>query len=346
MSPKYIGLLGAVFLAFPCSAAPRIIGKTADARCVEARQMAQAVFRSNSASLIWPLPKPVRRTTRIILSQSSEDISGGGGIAATKDFNVVSGGPTLPTVFWRRGGTRAWRMAVVDTPFNWEGDQYSLYLLPPGATTSKFFAQLSANSSSGAPNSLIDGWSIPLVLKNQRTGRDWIINRGEPYETLADWTVYGLAGPHLKILCRVSFNLPKGGGLELLPPVVGRFAKAADEALGPGKDEGTLQPTARIRLSVQKDWATAALRPWAATDKPYNSRSEINHGLNQWAAGNKKRSAVLSRLQRYQKAAELPLAAYYSARFGQTPAAARRLSHHILDHNLRDYFTFSKNGVS
>lgn len=307
--------------------------------------MAQAAFRSSSPSLLWPVAQPTRGTTKLILTQASEDISGGGGIDAGDEFDR-GGGQGQPTIFWRSSKRREPHLAVVDTPFNWRGDWYAVYILPSDTTADGLLKTLTADGSNKNPDPLLGDhrWAIPLVLTDRKTGRDWIVDRGEPYQTLADWHVYEPAGLRLKPLCRVSFGLPKEGGLSLLPPAVSRFAAAADEALGPGDNEGTLQPTSRIRLEKEKDWANAALRPWAVTDTPYNTRAEIDRGLDKWASGSRKRLALRARLRRNEIDAERPLATYYMTRFGKSPVEARRLSRYILDHNLRDYFVFSKSG--
>ena len=310
--------------------------------------MAKAAFRSDRPSLLWPVAKPIRRTTTVILSQATEDISGGGGINAADDFDVESGGQGKPTVFWRRGKQRASHLAVIDTPFNWQGDWYALYLLSPDATANGLLKRVTADVSDKPLTPMLgdNRWAIPLVLTDQKTGQDWLIDRGEPYETLADWKVYEPVGLRLKALCRVSFGLPKEGGLSLLPRAVSRFAAVADEALGPGSNEGTLHPTAGLRLAVKQDWAAAALRPWALTGTPYNTRAEINRGLERWASGNRKRLAILSQIKKNEIAAEGSLTTYYIAHFGKAPVEARRLSRYVLDHNFRDYFTFSKSGGS
>jgi len=346
MAPKCASFLALVLIATPCGAAPTIIGNSSDARCVETWKMAQAAFQSDRSSLLWPVVKPIRQTTRVILSQALEDISGGGGVDASGDFDVVGGSQGQPTLFWRRGKQRALHLVIVDTPFNWQGDWYATYLLPSDTTAGELLKRLTADTSNKPLTPLlgVSRWAIPLVLTDQKTGQDWIIDRGEPYETLADWKVYQPIGLNLNILCRVSFGLPKEGGLSLLPPAVARFAAAADEALGPGNNEGTLQSTAGLRLAVKQDWATAALRPWAITDAPYNTRAEINRGLDKWASGNRRRLAVRARIRRNEINARGPLAAYYVTHFGKTPAEARRLSQRILDHNFRAYFTFPKSG--
>jgi hypothetical protein len=64
------------------SAAPTIAGNVDDARCREALHMANAAFQSNSPTLLWPIAQPSRATTRIILRQNYEDITGGHALEA------------------------------------------------------------------------------------------------------------------------------------------------------------------------------------------------------------------------------------------------------------------------
>ena len=101
-----------------------------------------------------------------------------------------------------------------------------------------------------------------------------------------------------------------------------------------------MRPTARIRLSVEKRWANAALRPWALTATPYNTRSEVEHGLAEWAKGNRKRTVVLKQIRSVYPAAERALTSFYGARSNSRAKSARDLSAHVLDHMFRSYFVF------
>lgn len=341
---KCAGVLTLILIAGACDAAPVLLGDKSDARCIETERMARTAFRSTNPSLLWPVAAPEGQQTELILTQGSEDISGGGGISASSAFVSSGGDQGRPTIFWRNDKRAGPHLAVVDQPFSWRGDWYAVYLLPPKATAGWLLGVLTDERSTEAPTPLLgeNRWAIPLVLRNRKTGRDWLIDRGEPYQPLADWQVYEPAGPHLRPICRVSFGVPKEEPLSLLPAAVRRFAAAADEALGPGNDEGTLQPTATIRMMIQKDWANAALRPWAITNMPYNTRAEIDRGLSEWARGNGKRRTLRARIIRSERAAQGPLATYYAAHLGKSGPAALRLSRYVLDHNFRSYFAFPK----
>jgi hypothetical protein len=116
-----------------------------------------------------------------------------------------------------------------------------------------------------------------------------------------------------------------------------------DEALGPGTGEGTLHQSARIRTTVDKEWANAAQRPWALTSTPYNSRAEVDAGLREWARGNGARARLLRRIRALYPGAERDLAAYYARRRSGRSGSPSALARKALDHMFRTYFVFSKN---
>jgi len=104
---------------------------------------------------------------------------------------------------------------------------------------------------------------------------------------------------------------------ELLPQPVSNLARKLDEALGPGNDEGTLQPTAWIRLGVQHLMANAALRPWALSEADaYHTSREVDSGLVGWAKGNHARSRLYDEIRKAYPAAEKSLAANYATAYG------------------------------
>jgi hypothetical protein len=328
-------------------AAPVLAGYRADPRCRQALEMARQAFDASSPSLQWPVPRVSRPGMKIILSQDREDISGGHALAADPAaFEAIRPGPAegSAVIYRRKSAAAAAAYAVADMLFNWRGDEYSLYVLGPG-DLDRLTRQLTGRQS--GPKDLLEPalaetWTPPIVLAGGPAGSDWLIDRGASWDALADWQVHSIGARHLTSLCRISFGLPKGGGLSRLPLEVRALAAAADEALGPGSDEGTLQPTAGIRISVARGWANAALRPWAVRNTPYNSRSEVDRGLDAWARLDSRRGALRDRIARTRRRAEIPLASYYAVHFGKNPASARRLSRAVLDTMLRSYFVFPR----
>src|SRR5262249_18741433 len=112
---------------------------------------------------------------------------------------------------------------------------------------------------------------------------------------------------------------------------------------GPGNDEGTLQPTARQRLHVEHLLGNAAFRPWALSDADaYNSRNEVDAGLDAWARMNSARARLRKQMLGAYPAAERALAEYYASAFGLQPGKAREVAAWALDLTFRSYFVFHR----
>ncbi len=305
--------------------------------------MASAAFRATSPSLIWPIPTPRSFASTIILAPNGEDINGGDAIAANGnsfsriDRFMSQGG--VRAIFWQTTAVNGQRFALVDHLGSWRGDTYGMYLLPSGKPLDGFIGDLSAVDVV-TPFLGDHRWNPPLILNGTKSGVPWIIDRGEPYEVLADWKVYVLGRAGVTAPCRIRFGPTAPRGLALLPAVVRRFAASADEILGPGTGEGTLRPTNRIRQTVEKEWAIAAVRPWALTSSPYNGRKQLDDLLTEWSSRTAARRSVYRSLRRDYAASEQALAGYYMADFKLDRRSARTFSRYAMDHMLRSYFVF------
>jgi hypothetical protein len=334
------------------AATPAVIGDAKDYRCRDALQMATAAFHSTSPSLLWPISTP--SSSKVILRQDMKDISGGYALWADPAEFVVFGRSTAfapsVTILWSRHTSAGKRLALVDEPFGWRGDIYSVYLVSPETTPERFKQQAEAQLARGE---FLDGvlgdprWIPPIILMDVRSRDYWILDRGYPWEAMADWHVYGVSSGGLKAPCRISFGFTARDrhdradrALKTMPAAVRTLASLLDEALGPGTNEGTLQPTKRVRLTVAKGWANAALRPWALTDTPYNRRAEVEQGLAEWAKGNRQRTSLLKRIHSVYPTAERALAGHYAGHFKDAP----RLAQHVLDYMFRIYFVFPADG--
>ena len=117
-----------------------------------------------------------------------------------------------------------------------------------------------------------------------------------------------------------------------------------DEIVGvPSQSEGTLQPTARIRVAASWAWANAALRPWAL-EEPYNSEKEIADGLQAWTKRSAAYRARYQRLQALMPKAERSLAAHYQKALRKSPAEAGALAKQALARAVGAHFVFGKKG--
>lgn len=326
-------------------AAPVIVGDQDHPACVATLNIADTAFRSARPSLTWPVTI-TGTDVRFILGRKAADISDGDGLLADLAiFERIEGDGQNRAIYWQRQPVNGRRLVAVDRRFNMRGDWYYLYALDAAVAQPDFLRQISMEEGLTTAFTPILGdnrWYPPLVLASDAVAAPWVVDQGEPYHIMADWLVITVTGQDSGPLCRVDFTPDGQPGLDALPPEVRRFARLADEALGPGNDEGSLQPTARLRLAVAKGWALVSHRPWALTSPPYNSRTETVAGLARWAGKTAGRTRLYRALRQSERPAHKALSAYYQARFALTPAQANPFAAHALDHMLRTHFTFSR----
>jgi hypothetical protein len=336
--------------AIKADAWPRLAGETSDPHCVQAYRLATAAFRSTDASLFGPFEPPDGLGSTISLDRTEKDISAGGGV--DNDTNVFSNiSAPVPTggaltIFWQDRPRNGKRIAVVDRPFNWQGDWYSIYLIGAEASSKDLAKDLETADEASRKYKpiLADRWNPPLVLTDDESGASWFIDVGEPYPALADWQVYTVDAGVARSPCRISFRPNVKSTVSLMPEPVQQFAASLDSVLGSGRDEGDLHPTARIRFNVALAWANAGVRPWALTDGPYNTREEVDEGLKQWAFESTKRKAVYDDIRRQYAGARDALTEYYESRFKLQPKAARDMGAYVIDMMYRQYLVFPHPG--
>jgi len=323
---------------------PAIAGDKAAPECRTALAMAHKAFLSTSASLTWPIARPDGAAAKIALSRDAEDISGGDGLQADPtifDRTEYGIGPS-GRVYWQREA-RGTRIVVVDENASWRGDWYYLYSLNDSVTEKEFLGKIAQNDGSTEPFAplLGDGnWTPPVILQDSHSRKLWAIDPGPPYLAMGDWRVLTVKARGMGSPCRIDFTPAGEAGVNQLPAAVRRFAKLADEALGPGINEGTLRPTERIRSDVARDWAIVGNRPWALTDNPYNNREEVDAGLRDWARGVPRRARVYRAMLDGYHGAAAALANYFKRQFGVREKVARAYSAYAMDHMLRSYFVF------
>lgn len=222
----------------------------------------------------------------------------------------------------------------------WRGDLFDAYLLDPGVKPSAFEAGRNAPRP-GVTQLIGQSWRPPLVFQPEGARPMWFIDVGQPFDVLGDWRVFTVRS--VKPVCTVAFR-PHGGDVIAQAPLpVREFVRALDDALGPGRDEGTLQPTARQRLAARHVLANALYRPWALADaEAYNSRDEVDAGLEAWARVNGARRRLHGRLLGGYAPAERALAAHYAREHGLAPDKAGAMASWALDLAMRTYFVFPR----
>jgi hypothetical protein len=332
----------ALVLAGSASAAdpdlPRLNGAS-DGVCAQALQIAQRIFRSEAVHLYEPPGIPSYSTSLMVLGPGGIDLSGGDALEADEGvFEKLPSPPSNGFLFWQREPRLARRLAVRSEPLGWRGDQYTLVEAPEAATPAEVLAAVESNSPS-LKVFLGGGWRPPMILRDRNSGELWVILVGAPFDVLKEWNVLTQGEDGFATKCSVSFAPNGAAPMRLLPPELRILARLADQALGPGTDEGTLQPTARTRIEVEHAWANVALRPWALP-QPYNTREEVEAGLAEWSLKARSFSSLRSRLQAQYPLAQAALARYYERHFGKDPEQARAAAAYSLDIAFRMYFVF------
>lgn len=324
-------------------APPTATGNVTSPECVDAAVLAQSMFASIAPRLYAPLQIPPGVRSALVLGASESDISGGDALQATDAFEKLPQ-QTNRSVYWSRAVDAGKRIVVAETAVGWRGDMYSLYLLDGAIEPSSFLNSLEVARHDALSVPVVsDSWRPPLVFQLPDGGKKWFIDVGQPHQVLANWRVH--AAEATQPSCTILFLNPSGSTDKGLPTSVRTLVAQLDEALGPGHDEGTLQPTARQRLHAQHVLANAAYRPWALSDGDvYNSRSEVDAGLEEWALAIRSRSRLRGDIVKTYPKAERSLSAYYVRTFGLSAQKADEVSAWVLDLVFRSFFVFSNDG--
>lgn len=309
------------------AAGPLASGATARPECVDAMRLAKATYASTAPHLYAPPGLPDGMESTLTL-----DIAGDDELDSTSEFEKVP--HQIGTIYWAARPQGGRRIVLLASPLGWRGDYYDLYLLDATVEQADFPGVIP-----GLAPVIHHAWRPPLVFQRDKTGGQWFIDVGQPSQTLASWTVY--VPDQERPLCTIAFR-PK---TQPLPGQLVAFVGKLDETLGSGQDEGTLQPTARLRLRVAHMLANAALRPWALSPgDAYSSRHEVERGLKEWSSANRSRLRLYGKIREAYPRAEQSLASYYAQTFGLPRQKSSEVAAWVMDLVFRAHFVFSSDG--
>lgn len=187
-----------------------------------------------------------------------------------------------------------------------------------------------------------ENWVPPLILQSGEENL-WAIGGSHPAIPFPTWSIYARGtGKEMMLQCEVHFG-PDKPPLKLLPPPVQKLHALLSEAVGDGRDEGTLHPTAHIAVEVQHIWANIATRPWVLPELvPYNSREEVDRNLMQWTRPVKSFYRLHQKIYTLYPTAQKSLEKYYISHFGMSAKDAKKLAAQSLDIAFRSYFVFPR----
>lgn len=319
-------------------ALPHASGDVTRAECVEAMKLASAMFYSSASRLYAPLALPAGMESRMLLGAVELDLSAGDALSSTEDFQRYPSGNRH--IYWESQTNYPQRLVLHEMGAGWRGDRYSLYWVDAGVTPEDFLRQVSDYAAVAGAAVVADSWRPPLVLQTTPEQGKWVIDFGQPFTVLANWNVYTPVSR--KVICTISFTPSEQAPEAGLPEPLLSLVSKLDNALGEGEDEGTLQPTARIRLEGKHTVANVALRPWAVSAvNVYNSRAQVEAGLVAWAESEESNRRHYDEIKLAYPQAEHALADYYARTFGLPTLAAHTSAAWNLDVLLRTFFVFA-----
>jgi hypothetical protein len=227
---------------------------------------------------------------------------------------------------------------VAESEAGWRGDRYTYYLADPSVPVETFLVDPQLAQTHGLQPVIHEVWRPLQLLQNSVSGQIWAIDQNEE----RSWDVYILDEAGMSARCHIAFMSDVTPAVRLLPKPAQRFASLLAETLGPGINEGTLQPTARIKNQVEKTWANAAMRPWALKRALHNSRAEVDDGLEKWAMRGPKYRSIFRAIHRQYPRAVASMASYYRTTFGKSPPTAQDMAAQSIDYLYRSYFVFHR----
>jgi hypothetical protein len=310
---------GRILFAVPASQSiaatyPKLTRDADTQACAQAFNVARNVFASKAAELSEIPELSARTGAKVVWREVGFDET----VFDHKTEDALQ-------TYTQKTSEHGHKWLIVQTAFNWRGDVYSLYAIPPDTRT--------------AP--LIDGGAPPIIFQTN-TGQTFAVYPDDVWKFLPDWHVFALNGAGGKDVCTIAFRPDVGKATDLLPAPVKLWADLLDATLGSGENEGSANYTVGIRTDVAKVWANVALRPWVTYPDTYNSRAEIDRGLKRWSIQAKSFAAIYAQIEASYPAAEDAMAQYYQAHFNKSAEEARLLARSALDGAYRSYFVFSK----
>jgi hypothetical protein len=343
-------LSGAIALAMfamaeTVHAQPRIT-QAADAdACRQALIVAKLAFESSAPKLsdAAPLILIDKLATGILVAPDGANGEDSSFVVDETAIERVTVGGVLKEMFLQGDPVDGVRLVVTQQKMNWQGDWYGLYLADAALDAGKLADLLAPEKVEAAKIAFDRAWQRPWLVRDLETRQIVGIDTQHPADFLADWIVYKAAGGAVTPACHIAFRPPVEEVIVLLPAGPLRDLVALlDQIVGvPSQSEGTLQPTARIRVAATQTWANAALRPWAVA-APYNSAREIADGLKAWSKRSPVFGAQYRRMNALYPRALAALAAHYRTALRKSPMEAATLARQSLDRAVGAHFVFPK----
>ena len=307
---------------------PRFRSPVEEPVCTEALHIAQSAFRSNIPRLYSANTIP----DDLALDRAVWSPSPGAVLSFNPSlFDEITAVDRRGIFYWQRQAYRGLRLVLVRESFNWATDRYALFAIPETATLADLQADFSVKRDSEKAFQPVIAYDFnpPVLVSDRETGAIWAIDVGPPYAVLGDWRVFTIGDAGASERCATQFrpdvdpHKREGEAWKLLPADVRELASLIDGTLGTGKNDGSLNQTARNRLAAAHAWANAALRPWVYAGADTSDRRQSTRVfLENWAHKAKSFAAHYSRIVGQYPRADAALANHYRRNFGMSDAEA------------------------
>ncbi|MEH6631538.1 MAG: hypothetical protein V7776_11950 [Halopseudomonas aestusnigri] len=328
---------------------PQLSKNSSHEFCTQALEIATLKYNSDSLYLHSPLNIPTSIKSKLVLRPIGLDLSGGDALIA--DPSVFQKIPKsnedenfARSIYWQVKTAHDLRYVINEDAFGWRGDQYTLFSIPKDISPTSFIDGYSRSHTERKFIPIVEErWNPPLMIQTEDNDEVWALDVGNPYVILGAWSMLSIGKDGAKERCAINFHPEIERITDLLPSSVKRLATYLDGTLGSGKDDGTLQSTAGIRVRVKHVLANMIQRPWALSNyEPYNTRERVDAELENWAKRGKSHQHLYTKIYTQYPKAEKALAKFYKARFSKTTNEATAMAKQDLDIALRSHFIFAQ----
>lgn len=324
---------------------PLIHYETAQQGCEDALLLATAMYQADSPYLYAPLVFPPNMQSTYVLGANDIDISGGQALEInTSVFQTIPQDGQSGIIFWQKNALGHNRIVVEQTPFNWQGDRYTLYLISQDISPNTFLAALPNNQETYQWQKFVfnASWRPPLIFQRHFDSELWIIDtEASQFSSISftsEWQVYTPKDDTLVQICRITFPQLTAGNTEALRSLT-RLTSLLIQTHSDGRNEGTLRPTQNLQTNAKLYVFNALLRPWTLHE-PYNTRTEVDQGLQIWARQGPIARELYQQIQQQYPKALNALTQFYQQQYYLSAQQAESFANYALDIIYRAHFTF------
>jgi hypothetical protein len=306
--------------------------------CGDAYEIAKEAFHSEKRNFFFINDIPAAKE-KLVLYPGQLDMSGGDSSEMIENFFEKMRKPEdIRSIYWQKRPNKSGRLVFDEHSYGWRGDQYTVFLIPDWMTPEDLVYMKKPFGTYEVKPFIETQWNYIYFFKNNKIDPVWILVSGRPLDIFKPWEIYAESETGMDKVCEITF-LPKD---YIIPRPVKEMKRLLFSTLGSGENEGTLQPTARIRLDAENVWQSILYRPWVTGRLAYNSREEVDNGLKAWSKKSPDFLAIYRKIEDQYPRALQALKLYYITNFNKSDAEAQLMAEQNLDKAYTAHFVFPK----